>query len=162
MIALTSYSFLYEKRLANEPCPVSLQGYLALSGPAEAVWTPNGRSRCCSKVAALSRGPQPLSPRTSLHHQLQDPLSLSLFIGKVRCWIRSSLKILLVLNSYYVSTFSGFSILTCMPVINTAIQCDGQTIVQGTNLACGLFSYCLWANNHFCIYIYHVLIFIIL
>ena len=43
------------------------------------------------------------------------------------------MKILLVLNSYYVSTFSGFSILTCMPVINTAIQCDGQTIVQGTN-----------------------------
>ena len=95
------------------------------------------------KGGSTEQGNLSPSARTSLHHQLQDPLSLSLFIGKVRCWIRSSLKILLVLNSYYVSTFSGFSILTCMPVINTAIQCDGQTIVQGTNLACGLFSYCL-------------------
>ena len=114
-----------------------------------------------------------LSKRGSTEQMIRDCLHLPLTTNCRPLWAsvsslvkhlagkEVSLKTLLVLNYYYVSTFLGFSILTCMPVINTANQCDRQTIVQGTNLACGLFSYCLWAKNNFYFYIYIMFLFLL-
>lgn len=104
--------------------------------------------------------PYPLPPPLTIYSR---PLWTSISsLVKCDCWIRISLETVALnydcLKEY--STFSGFSFLTCTPVLRIAIPSDGQTIAHGTNLAYCLFLYLLWAKksfyifkNLFCIYI---------